>query len=153
MSTYYIRNETILQHMLEEVRGIQKKGGSPKVSVSDQKATRSFKQNRLMHTWFQDISKSTGNDLVLEAGRCKMTYFVPVMKSSEREHARELCDIIDTIIYQKGYEDTVKFLGTGALESTRSLTVKEFSQAMFSMQDGENEHNLTDPEVYDLVGI
>ena len=150
MGIYYIRNETIFQNALQEIKEIQENGGFPKVTVTSEKETRSLKQNRLLHTWFRDISRSTGSDLVYESGRCKLTYFVPIMKSSSRERARDLSDIIETVLYQKGYEETVTFLGTNALESTRSLTVKEFSEALRMMENSEQEHHLTDPETLGL---
>ena len=150
MRIYYIRDNAILQNMLAEVRAIQHAGGLPKVSVSDTKESRSEKQNRLLHKWFRDIANSAGNDLVSEAGRCKLGYFLPAMRASEREEARLAAEIIDTVWRERGYEYAAKALGTSSIVSTRTLPTKEFAQALTAMQASEAEHFLTDPETYGL---
>lgn len=153
MSTYYIRDNAILHNMLAEVRDIQQAGGSPKVAVSNGREARSHKQNRLLHRWFRDITNSSGNDLASEAGRCKLTYFLPVLRASEKEDARLAAEIIDTIWRERNYEYAVQALGTSAIASTRTLPAKEFAQALTAMQTGEAEHFLTDPETYGLEAI
>ena len=143
MSDYYIRNNDVLQNMLGNIREIQSKGGIPKVTVKNERESRSDQQNNTMQMWFGDIARSTGNDRVYEAGRCKLRYFLPVMKGCA--NAKSAVEIIEMLLESRGYEYTCTVLGTSGVKSTRLLSIREFTEALEAMRMGEAEHYLRDP--------
>lgn len=123
-------------------------GKSPYVEIKGESIDRSQAQNKTMHMWFKEISKSTGSDVIEEAGRCKFLYFLPILGMSENDESRFAAELLRMIYKQRGYEYLVQALGRSMIESTRLLTVKEFEQALTSMRAGEAMHNLTDPSLY-----
>ena len=147
---FQVKDYQILGNLIAEINRLWTEGKSPLVKIEDKKEDRSKAQNRLMHLWFKDIAKSTGNGVIYEAGRCKIKYFLPVLRYSENEEAKFAIDLCEMIYKQRGYEYLQEALGKSLIESTRKLSVKEFEDALSAMQAGEAEHNLTDPDKYGL---
>lgn len=145
---FQVNDFSILGNLTAHINQMWANGEKPLVTVENKTDDRSGAQNRLMHMWFKDIAKSTGNDVIEEAGRCKFVYFLPVLGISENEESRFAADLLRMIYKQRGYEYLVQALGRSMIESTRLLTVKEFEQALTSMQVGERAHKLTNPDVY-----
>lgn len=148
MSEFYIRDNNILQNALGAIRTIMDKGGTARVKVTDEKETRRDRQNRVMQMWFADIANVSGNGVVYEAGRCKLQYFLPVMRASDK--ARETASLIDALLQVRGYEVVSRALGTSAIASTRELTVRQFAEALEMMREGERQYPLRDPATYGI---
>lgn len=98
--------------------------------------------------WFKDIADSTGQGLIYEAGRCKMKYFLPMLRASNNERAQFAIELCEMAYRQRGMEYLIKALGEGLIESTRHLKTKEFEAALTEMQAGEAHHKLTNPDTY-----
>lgn len=147
---FQVSNFAVLGNLIAHINSLQAEGKSPLVTVSEKTEDRSGAQNRLMHMWFKDIAKSTGSDVIEEAGRCKFVYFLPVLGMSENDESRFAADLLRMIWRERGYEYLVQALGRSMIESTRLLTTKEFEQALTSMQVGERAHKLTDPTIYGM---
>lgn len=65
--------------------------------LREDKSTRSEKQNRLMHKWYDELAKGTGHGLAYETHYCKLHFGVPIVR---RENA----------VYQKKYDKLIKHL-------------------------------------------
>lgn len=115
-----------------------------------EKDDRSSAQNRLMHQWFKDIDKQTKSGVEYESGRCKLSYFLPVMGRSENKEVREACELLRYIYAERGREYLIKVLGQSLVQSTSLLSVKEFAEAMTEMYRSECGYNLTDPSMQGL---
>lgn len=147
---FQVSNFSILGNLIAHINSLQAEGKSPLVTVSDKTEDRSSAQNRLMHMWFKDIAKSTGHGIIYEAGRCKMRYFLPMLRLSSDEKAQFAIDLCEMAYKQKGQEYLIRALGEGLIESTRHLKTKEFEEALTEMQMGESQHKLTDPTIYGM---
>ena len=145
---YQVINFDILGKLIARINEMKSAGKSPLVTVEDKTEDRSGAQNRLMHMWFKDIAKSTGNSVTEESGRCKFMYFLPVLGASENEDSRHAAEFLRMVWKERGYEYLVNVLGRSLAESTRLMSVKEFEQALTEMQIGEAQHNLTNPDIY-----
>lgn len=150
MNKFNITNNSILQNCVSRINEIRDAGGIPIVSISDKKEDRSKAQNRLMHQWFKDIHNMTGHGLGFESGRCKYSYFLPVMASSENEEAVQAYELIKMIEQSRGYEYACTALGMSIIASTRTLKTKEFAQALTAMYASESGYCLTDPSTMGL---
>lgn len=147
---FQVKDHGVLGNLVAEITKMWADGQTPLVSIKDQKEDRSRAQNRLMHMWFRDIAKSTGHGIIYEAGRCKMRYFLPLLRASDDEKAQFAIDLCEMAYKQRGQEYLIRALGESLIESTRHLKTKEFEEALNEMQAGEAHHNLTNPDVYGL---
>lgn len=145
---FQMNDFAVLGNFTARINEMWAEGKVPMVTISDKKVDRSTAQNRLMHMWFKDIAKSTGNSVTEEAGRCKFMYFLPVLGASENEDSRHAAEFLRMVWKERGYEYLVNVLGRSLAESTRLMSVKEFEQALTEMQIGEAQHNLTNPDIY-----
>lgn len=135
----------IIGNMVGRLNQLMASGINPVVTIREEDNDRSRAQNRLMHRWFSDIAKTTGNGVIYEAGRCKMTYFLPLLAGSDNEEA-VMAHYVATEIYKKvGYEKFCKVIGSSVIGTTRYLSVKQFEEALNNMAEGERLNNLTDP--------
>lgn len=152
MTKFFIVSDSILQNAITKINELRADGINPLVSISEAKEDRSDKQNRLMHQWFKDIHKQTGNGIEYEAGRCKIAYFLPVMARSEDDELREYCKRLRDIYRDMGREFLSDLLGSSQLSSTSLLGVKDFAEAMTNMYRAEYQYRLTDPQTMGLDG-
>lgn len=152
MIKFFIKNDQIRANANACIDRLIAEGEIPLVTVSTANDARSDKQNRLMHQWFKDIDKQTGNGIEYEAGRCKIAYFLPVMARSEDEELREYCKRLRDIYRKMGHEFLSDLLGSSQLASTSLLGVKDFAEAMTNMYRSEYEYQLTDPQFAGLDG-
>lgn len=150
LSNYRVQNHSDIQRVLSSINSMIADGVMPIVTVSDKKPSRSANQNRLMFKWFRDIHNDTQNGEFYEAGRCKYQYFLPVLERSENEKTRGWYEVLKQIEKAIGYDKFIYSLGKSYIESTRRLSVKEFAEALTSMQIGEVEHYLTEPQMCGL---
>lgn len=145
---YQVINDFVLGNMVAEVKRLMAEGKSPLVTIEDKKIDRSTAQNNLMHLWFRDIANSTKQGITYEGGRCKIQYFLPILRYSKKEKAQFAIDLCELAYRERGYEYLQRALGESFLESTRHLATEEFAEALTNMQMGEAEHNLTNPELH-----
>ncbi|MGL5261151.1 MAG: hypothetical protein ACRC9P_02075 [Bacteroides sp.] len=145
---YQITGFEVLGNMIAKVNELVAKGEKPFVTISTKSQDRSYAQNKVMHMWFADISKSTGNDIQYEAGRCKIQYFLPVLRRSDNPEADFVIELCEGVYRNNGYEVLSKALASSAIKSTSIMTVKEFTEALEAMREGEREHQLRDPSVF-----
>lgn len=162
LSDYKIDSNSTWQRVLSIISAARKESVTLYVTLTDVKPLRSLRQNRLMHKWFKDIDNCTHQGFEYEAGRCKIAYFLPIMreyantvsaKKSEQKRidkCKAQIELFEMIFREKGYEYLCRALGESRIESTRLLDVKHFAQALTNMQLGEAEYPLTEPEMYGL---
>ena len=142
---YQITGFEVIGKMMAQIHEMVAQGKKPFVTITEENNDRSLAQNKTLHMWIRDIAKSTGNDVVYEAGRVKIQYFLPVLRSSQNEKAKFAIELCEEVYRKMGYETLSKALGTSVIQSTRVMTVAEFSEALEMMAVGEAGHNLTDP--------
>lgn len=160
---FLINSDDVLKELVKYVNSQRDKGVTPFVEVGNKKDVRRNAQNRTMHMWFKEISEQTGNGLIYESGRCKISYFLPVMRQSKSSKTTDQIEVLEWIWKSKestifsetgarggGYEFLAMLLGNSHIESTRLLTVEEFATAMNNMQEAERNNGiiLTNPEKY-----
>lgn len=144
---FQLINYEVVGNMMAYINGMIADGKSPLVTVADKKEDRSSAQNRLMHKWFSDIAEQSGHGVIYEAGRCKIKYFLPILRLSTNEKAIFNIDLCELAFKSRGLEYLSKALGEGLIESTRNLKSKEFEEALTNMQIGESQnYKLTDPD-------
>ncbi len=158
---FLIRNDEVQDNLIKHLNEIREKGGIPFVEVGNKKDTRRNAQNRLMQQWFSDIDKKTGHGVIYESGRCKMRYFLPLMRHSQDQKCLDQIEFIEWIYRTKrveggegyAFDYLVEKLGSSHIESTRLLSVKLFAQALTNMQEGEAKEGiiLTNPNDYGWV--
>lgn len=152
MTKFFIVSDSILQNAINKIKELRANGINPLVSISEKKEKRSDAQNRLMQRWFKDIHDQSKQGLKYEAGRCKFEYFLPLMATGKNEAARLNYDLIVYALETRGYPYVLDALANGWIKSTRTLTTKEFAEAMTAMQQGEYQYRLTDPQLVGLDG-
>lgn len=149
---FQVNSYEVLGELNKRINEFWAEGKNPYIEIRDHKEDRSSAQNRTMHKWFKDISRSTKHELWYETGRCKERYFLPLLKQSDRKEARQSYWVamkIKESLELAGKPDAFyETLYSGITPSTRFLNVKEFSIAMEHMWQGESQHNLTDPSKY-----
>lgn len=142
---FQVKNYEVLGNLVAQINKMWAEGKTPFVEIKDKKIDRSTAQNNLMHLWFRDIANSTKQGITYEGGRCKIQYFLPILRYSKKEKAQFAIDLCELAYRERGYEYLQRALGESFLESTRHLATEEFAEALTNMQIGEVEHNLSDP--------
>ena len=143
---YQITSANVICDLLIKINELLAEGKKPFVTISEANNDRSLAQNKTLHMWIREIAERTGNDIVYEAGRVKIQYFLPVLRTSESDKAKLAIDICEGVFKARGYEALSVALGTSIIASTRVMSVKEFSTALEMMYAKESIHGLTDPE-------
>lgn len=148
---FVILDDHILENMLAYIADQRAKGLTPTIRVRKAANNRSLAQNKLFRKWIGDIERQSSQSLTYESGRCKMKYFLPLMKLSQNEEAVYHRDYYAHLYRTKGYEYLLNMLGNGWMPSTSLLTVNEFTEALNNMrmtEESENGYILTDPDNY-----
>jgi len=92
---------------------------------------RSNEQNRLMHTWYNEVSQQKGDETPAEvAAYCKLTMGVPLLRA-ENEDFREK---YDAIIKPHSYEDKLAMMMEPLdFPVTRLMSVEQHSRYLDSV--------------------
>ena len=112
---------------------------------------RSLSQNALLHKWFGEIAKHFGDrDATTVKGECHHKYGLPIKKRCE-----QFLWVWSKTGEQMGYERQCKYLASGVLNVSSSLSVKELKEYMDGMMRDYADIGvfLTDPELRKYEGV
>ena len=70
----------------------------------EEKETRSEKQNNLMHKWYSELAKHTGNGLAHETRYCKLHFGVPIVRLKDNDYRRLYNKAILNLTYEEKLE-------------------------------------------------
>jgi len=100
-----LHNETSQQHAIQMIvdAPLDK---NLLVEIRQDTETRSDKQNRLMHEWYAELGKATGNGTQYETHLCKLRYGVPIVRRENPDY----CQQYDKFIKPHAYEDKLEMM-------------------------------------------
>lgn len=114
------------------------------ITIGDGKS-RTVAQNALMHKWYGEVAKHQGDRTMIQVkGECHHRYGLPIKRR---------CEQFAWVWKQTGermdYEAQCKYLASGVLNVSSSMSVKELTEYMDAMRHDYAEQGiyLTDPEL------
>ena len=107
--------------------------------------SRSVSQNSLIHKWYGEIARHLGDrDMIQVKGECHHKYGLPIKRRDE-----QFAWVWKQTGEQLSYEQQCKYLASGVLNVSSSMTVTELTEYMDAMKRDYAEQGvyLTDPEL------
>jgi hypothetical protein len=121
------------------------------VIIQPHKASRSLAQNSLLHKWFGEISKETGETPEDVKFRYKKAHLIDIfMRREDSEYAQTVETLRE--LYRQGYKKDANFLHSQVvrLTSTADCTVAEMQEflELIEIDCAANGFQLSRPEEY-----
>ena len=85
-------------------------------------------QNALVHVWFADVAKQTGDSFIRVKGLCNLIYGVPICSRDPQWRY-----VWDRTGPNLPYEKRIRFCASGILQFTSRMKVKELVDYMDAM--------------------
>lgn len=115
-----------------------------KVTISDKAETRTARQNRLIHRWFEEVAAHLVEHPADVKAQCNLMYGVPILARDDAEWL----DVFGDIFAALRHEAKLKAIRVLDIPFTRRMSVKQLCEYMDQMQREYLRMGviLTDPE-------